>query len=230
MSLRLCAFLFFLAWITRRLLRCACASPRRYGRVDHTGRGGVELSKLSSGDAFLVQPVLGHVWSGPRCFDMWKRAVCGGCLWRACAGRIDPDQVIGAYYIAGVLLFLVFVEQSDVASDDQSQSESTKAGENAIPYRIFSTGALLLFLATVLYVFHARLGSGEFYHSFLPAVAVVGLILLGERDVPQTASSGRFRGLMRLVVPFSCGVLTPVIVFPGALREVGSGLASSFRA
>jgi len=82
-------------------------------------------------------------------------------------------------------------------------------------------------------VFHARLGSGEFYHFVLPAVAVVGLILLGERDVPQTASSGRFRGLMRLVVPFSCGVLTPVIVFlapyarSGAVGQFFSGVTSS---
>ena len=67
----------------------------------------------------------------------------------------------------------------------------------------------------------------------MPAVAVVGLILLGERDVPQTASSGRFRGLMRLVVPFSCGVLTPVIVFlapyarSGAVGQFFSGVTSS---
>jgi len=130
---------------TRRLLRCAALHQGATGRVDHTGRGGVELSKLSSGDAFLVQPVLGHVWSGR------AASICGSAPFAVvvCGGRVRGVsiliKVIGAYYIAGVLLFLVFVEQSDVASDDQSNPKAPKAGENAIPYRIFSTGALLLF-------------------------------------------------------------------------------------
>jgi hypothetical protein len=233
MSLRLCAFLFFLAWIPAVYyvaLRFTKALPAglitlvavawSYPNYPAAMPSWYNLFLATFGAAALLRYV-----EARRLRWLFVAGVCGGVS--------ILIKVIGAYYIAGVLLFLVFVEQSDVASDDQSNPKAPKAGENAIPYRIFSTGALLLFLATVLYVFHARLGSGEFYHFVLPAVAVVGLILLGERDVPQTASSGRFRGLMRLVVPFSCGVLTPVIVFlapyarSGAVGQFFSGVTSS---
>ncbi len=78
------------------------------------------------------------------------------------------------------LLFLAFLEQSDARSDVQTDArddESAEPNQSAIPYRVFSGSALLLFLATVVYVFHARLGMGEFYHFVLPSAVLVALIL-----------------------------------------------------
>ncbi|MGC1650971.1 MAG: hypothetical protein WA741_34530, partial [Candidatus Sulfotelmatobacter sp.] len=147
------------------------------------------------------------------------------------------------YYIAGALLFLAFLEQSDRQTDPPTgmvapknnarDHESARLLQNAIPYRLFSTGALLLFLATVVYLLHASLGMGEFYHFVLPAAVLVALILLGERNVRQTATGDRFGGLLRLVIPFVGGVLSPVIVFlapyarSGALVQFVSGVTSS---
>ena len=130
-----------------------------------------------------------------------------------CGGVSILIKVIGAFYIAGVLLFLAFLEQGDEQNDEQTDHESAETGKSAIPYRVFSTSALLLFLATVGYVFHARLGLGELYHFVLPAAVLVALILLGERNAREAAAGERFSGLLKLVIPFVCGVLSPVIAF-----------------
>src|SRR5271166_6487592 len=59
---------------------------------DHAASGGVELSELSGGDAFLVQPVLRDVWSGVVAALSGSAdaamAFCRGSLRRG----VDPDQ------------------------------------------------------------------------------------------------------------------------------------------
>ncbi|MGA7448459.1 MAG: ArnT family glycosyltransferase [Terriglobales bacterium] len=229
MSLRLCVFLFFLAWI-----------PAVYY---------IALRFTSAVAAGLIT-LTAVAWSYPNypaAMPSWYNlffATFGAAAllrylevrrarWLFVAGVFGGVslliKVIGAYYIAAVLLFLAFLEQSDLQSDH----EAAKAGKRAIPYRVFSASALLLFLATVIYLFHTRLGMGEFYHFVLPAAILVALILLGERNVRKTATGERFSGLLRLVLPFAAGVLCPVIAFlppyvkSGALTAFFSGVTAS---
>src|SRR5258708_23732932 len=109
-------------------------------------------------------------------------------------------KVIGAYYIAGVLLFLAFLEQSESSEEtseksSEADSQKSSAGEsskNSWPYRMFSVGALLLFLATLVNVLRTRLGMPELYEFVLPSAVVVGLILLGVRGV-RAGTAQRFR-------------------------------------
>jgi hypothetical protein len=225
MSLRICVFLFFLAWI-----------PAVYY---------IALRFTSALTAGLVT-LLAVAWSFPNYpaampswYNLFFATFGVSALLRhlevrkarwlfvagLCGGVSILIKVIGAYYIAGVLLFLAFLEQSD--------QEGSEAGKNAVSYRVFSASALLLFLATVIYVFHPRLGSGEFYHFVLPAAALVALILLGEGKVRGVATGARFGALLRLTIPFSCGVLSPVIAFlalyarSGAISQFFSGVTSS---
>lgn len=241
MSLRLCAFLFFLAWgpaVYYVALRFTTAIPAglitlvavawSYPNYPAAMPSWYNLFFATFGAAALLRYV--------ELRRMRWLFVAG-----ACGGVSILIKVIGAYYIAGALLFLAFLEQSDAQSDISGDFESSNSGDlktaaarqSSIPYRIFSASALLLFLATVVYVFHARLGVGELYQFVLPAATVVGLILLGERYVRHTASSARFVSLMRLVVPFGCGALTPVVIFlvpyakSGALVQFFSGVTSS---
>lgn len=143
-----------------------------------------------------------------------------------CGGVSVLIKVIGAYYIAGILLFLAFLEQSE------AQQAETQSEKRCWSYRIFSGSALLLFLSTLIFVLHHRLAVGEFYHLVLPAGAVVGLILLGERTAGGTAGK-RFAALLRTVIPFGCGLLIPVIVFlipyalSGSVSNFFSGVTSS---
>ncbi len=236
MSLRLCAFLFFLAWI-----------PAVYY---------IALRFTSAVAAGLIT-LVAVAWSYPNYpaampswYNLFFATFGAAALLRyldirkarwlfvagMCGGVSILIKVIGAYYIAGALLFLAFLEQSEVQSDVQSNAqgdESAEPNKSAIPYRVFSSSALLLFLATVIYVFHARLGMGEFYDFVLPSVVVVALILIGERNVRNAVSGRRFGGLLRLVLPFVGGLLTPVLVFltpyarSGALVQFFSGVTSS---
>ncbi|MGA2422654.1 MAG: glycosyltransferase family 39 protein [Terriglobales bacterium] len=241
MSLRICAFLFFLAWV-----------PAIYY---------IALRFTSAVAAGLIA-LVAVAWSYPNYpaampswYNLFFATFGAAALLRyldvrrarwlfaagVCGGVSILIKVIGAYYIAGALLFLAFLEQSDVQSSAQSDvqndephdHESTGTWKSAVPYRICSTSAVLLFLATVVYVFHTRLGMGEFYHFVLPSAMLVVLILLGERNVREAATGERFSALSRLVIPFVGGVLSPVIAFlapyarSGALVQFFSGVTSS---
>ena len=237
MSLRICAFLFFLAWI-----------PAVYY---------VALRFTSAIAAGLIT-LLAVAWSYPNYpaampswYNLFFATFGAAALLRyldvrkarwlfvagLCGGASILIKVIGAYYIAGVLLFLAFLEQSegqsDSRSDELSDPEAPQAGNAAISYRVFSTSAVLLFMATVIFVFRARLGTSEFYHFVMPAGVLVALILVGERSVRQATTGERFSRMLRLALPFTFGVLSPVIAFlvPYARsRAVGqffSGVTSS---
>ena len=90
--------------------------------------------------------------------------------------------------------------------------------QNAVPYRVFSTGALLLFLATVVHLLHARLGMAEFYHFVLPAAVAGGADPAGRTERAADGTGDRFNSLLRLVIPFVGGVLSPVIIFLRRMR------------
>ncbi|HSZ63831.1 MAG TPA: glycosyltransferase family 39 protein [Terriglobales bacterium] len=243
MSLRICAFLFFLAWI-----------PAVYSIA----------SRFVSSVAAGLITLLAVAWSFPNypaSMPSWYNlffATFGAlallryldvrklrwiCLAGICGGASILIKVIGAYYIAAVLLFLAFLEQSDLQNDDlktnypqsgeQTGHLSGKFTKAAYSYRVFSGTALLLFIATVVYVFHARLGNGELYQFVLPSLVLVAVIFLGERNAPNVASTKRFGRLLRLVIPFCCGVLAPIAIFlvpyarSGAVTEFFAGVTSS---
>ncbi len=228
MSLRFCAFLFFLAWL-----------PAVYS---------IALRFTSAPAAGLIT-LLAVSWSFPNypaAMPSWYNlffATFGAAAllrylevrkWRwlfaagACGGISVLIKVIGAYYIAGALLFLVFVEQG---GEDTSSCNDAEAGST--PYRIFCAGALLSFLTTVIYFFHNRLGNGELYDFVLPAVTLVALIFLCEGSICHTGTAARTRRLLELTVPFVGGVLAPIALFlapyarSGALRAFFSGVTAS---
>jgi len=232
LSLRICVFLFFLAWIPAVY----------YVALRFT-------SALASG----LITLLAVAWSFPNYpaampswYNLFFATFGAAALLRyldvrkarwlfaagVCGGLSILVKVIGAYYIAGVLLFLAFLEQSDAESIAPGDRESSR-GESAVRYRLFSTSALLLFLATVVYTLHSRLGISELYHFVLPSALLVALIVLGEKNLRGVAAGERFGALLRLVIPFAGGVLSPVIAFlapyarSGALAQFFSGVTSS---
>jgi hypothetical protein len=221
MSLRICVFLFFLAWI-----------PAVYY---------IALRFTSAIGAGLVT-LLAVAWSYPNYpaampswYNLFFATFGAAALLRylevrtrrwlfvagVCGGISILIKVIGAYYIAGVLLFLAFLEQSL----DQSKAEEGESSEGGWLYRVFSVGALLLFLATLVRVMGARLGQAELYQFVLPSAVVVGLILAGERSV-RAGTGKRFRTMFGVVIPFLFGVLSPVIVF--LIPYARSGMVGNF--
>ena len=236
MSLRICVFLFFLAWV-----------PAVYYIAQRL------VSPLAAG--FIT--LLAVVWSYPNypaAMPSWYNlffATFGAAAvlryldvrtrrWLviagACGGVSILIKVIGAYYIAGILLFLAFLEQSESHSDSRQgnvEGQGPKDGlKNCWLYRLFSIGALLLFMATVILLLRTKLGMNELYEFVLPSAAVVTLILLGERGV-RVRTGQRFRTIFRLAVPFLGGLAGPILVFlipyarSGGVAKFFAGVASS---
>jgi hypothetical protein len=224
MSLRICVFLFFLAWV-----------PAVYYIAQRF------TSPITAG--FIT--LLAVAWSYPNYpaampswYNLFLATFGAAALLRyldvrtrrwlflagVCGGLSILVKVIGAYYVAGVLLFLAFLEQSDSQDESQVQSgeknrslassptSSPNTSKGSWLYRLFSVGALLLFLGVVVLVLRARLGMAEFYQFVLPSAALVGLILVGERKV-RAGTGQRFRAIFRTVTPFLCGMAAPIIIF-----------------
>jgi hypothetical protein len=228
MSLRICVFLFFLAWI-----------PAVYS---------IALRFTSAVTAGVIT-LLAVVWSYPNYtaampswYNLFFATFGAAALLRyldrrmarwlfvagVCGGVSILIKVIGAYYIAGVLLFLVFLEQSEAGIeevDSERDRDEANTKNPAISYRIFSVGSLLLFLCVLLLVLRQRLGMSELYQFVLPSVTLVSLIFLGERGV-RAASKQRFQKLFRLIGPFFGGFATPIIIF--LIPYARSGAVSTF--
>jgi len=225
MSLRVCVFLFFLAWLPAFYsIAVRFASPISAGLI----------TLLAVAWSFPNYPAAMPSW-----YNLFFATFGAAALLRyvetrkarwlyiagVCGGVSILIKVIGAYYVAGALLFLAFVEQEDHEAD-----EATGA---ATPYRIFSASALFLFLASILYLLRSRLRAGEIYDFVLPAAALVGVILLSEIGIHNAGWAARFRALFRLLVPFLVGVLTPISIFllpyarTGSVSTIFVGVSSS---
>jgi len=241
MSLRICVFLFFLAWLPAvYYIALRFTSPIAAGAI----------TLLAVAWSYPNYPAAMPSW-----YNLFFATFGAAALLRyldvrtrrwlfvagVCGGVSILIKVIGAYYIAGALLFLAFLEQSENSGGESSEqssqtnSEGIAINESSMtnwPYRVFSGCALLLFLAMLLTVMRARLGLPELYHFVLPSAVVVVLILLGEARVP-VGTMQRFRTIFRAVIPFLCGVASPIVVFlipyarPGAVWKFLSGVTSS---
>ena len=225
MTLRVCVFLFFLVWVpVVYYIALRFTSPLAAGLI----------TLLAVSWSFPNYPAAMPSW-----YNLFFATFGAAALLRylevrrtrylfaagACGSISLLIKVIGAYYIAGVLLFLVFLEQGE--------HEPRESRDRDLAYRLFSAGALLLFLGTVVYFFHAQLGAAELYHFVLPPAALVGLILLSQGKVSTSAASDRFHALLRLLIPFAVGVLVPISLFlipyarSGGLRGFFSGVTAS---
>jgi hypothetical protein len=216
MSLRICVFLFFLAW-----LPAVYYIALRF--TSAIGAGAITLLAVSW--SYPNYPAAMPSW-----YNLFFATFGAAALLRylevrtrrwlflagVCGGVSILIKVIGAYYIAGVLLFLAFLEQSENSegSAEYSPPESAKgkSSTSSWTYRGFSAAALLLYLMTLVKVLSTRLGPPEWYQFVLPSAVVVGLILLGERNV-QAGTGQRFKTILRVVVPFVSGLAGPIIVF-----------------
>ena len=216
MSLRICAFLFFLAW-----LPAVYYIALRF--TSAIGAGAITL--LAVAWSYPNYPAAMPSW-----YNLFFATFGAAALLRylevrtrrwlfvagVCGGVSILIKIIGAYYIAGVLLFLAFLEQSESSensAEDSSQgSAKGQSSKTSWTYRGFSAVALLLFLMMLVKVLSSRLGMAELYQFVLPSAVVAGLILLGERNV-RAGTAQRFKTMLRAAVPFVCGLASPIIVF-----------------
>lgn len=129
------------------------------------------------------------------------------CLFIAglCGGLSFLFKVTGLYFIAGVLLFLVFREQVAPAN------RSTRAPETVL-YRIFLFGSLFLYEALLVILLRRAHTAKIFLYLMVPGLAIGAAIVLNEFFLVE-ARSRRFVSLFRELAPFAAGVALPVLLF-----------------
>jgi Dolichyl-phosphate-mannose-protein mannosyltransferase len=133
----------------------------------------------------------------------------------------------GLYYVAGVLLFLVFCEQS-LADDDQTASDKNKHGSTA--YSCFVAVSLALFLGFLARLVLPESDGSELVHFFLPSTALSCLLVARERGSSAAGSWIRFQRFFALALPFLAGAALPALLWfvfywrSGALQPLLAGL------
>lgn len=205
-SMRIPVFCFFLAWVPAVFyLASRVASPL----------GAVCATLLSVVWSFPNYPAPMPSW-----YNLFLATFGASALFR----YLDTEQrrwlyiaglfggasflikVIGLYYVAGVLLFLVYREQL------LNRSANSGRAFGSVLYRIFVVGSLLLFLTSIFYLIHPR-ESGRFVHFVIPVAAVTAVLIANERHPSSANSWRRFASLFRMIIPFLLGAMCPVAVF-----------------
>jgi hypothetical protein len=116
-------------------------------------------------------------------------------------------KVVGLYFVAGTLLFLVF------QAHEHSLATSGADARRGWTYTLFVGACLLAFCAALATVVGRQLHAAEVVHFLLPGALVAGLLIRNEWEQPAGESRTRFVMLARLVAPFLVGFGLPVALF-----------------
>jgi hypothetical protein len=125
-------------------------------------------------------------------------------------------KVVGLYYVAGVLLFLVFRAHA------QAREEAASNAPRGTAYALFVTAALATFVGALCVLVRRQLAAPELSQFVLPGTAIAALLVRNEWTQPAGDSRTRFRRLFRLLLPFLAGVALPVAVFLVPYMRSGS--------
>ena len=132
-------------------------------------------------------------------------------------------KVIGLYYVAGALLFLVYHAHAVIRARRHDD-------EHAVAYSTFVTASLVLFIAVLWSVVRRQLHGAEVVQFVVPGVLVAALLVRNEWTQPAGGSTERFGTLAGIVLPFLAGVALPVALFlipyarSGALGALTNGV------
>jgi hypothetical protein len=125
-------------------------------------------------------------------------------------------KVVGVYYIAAVLLFLVFRAHA------LSRNAMDRDPRQGRAYAAFATASLVLFVTALFGLVRARAHLHDLIQLVLPGASVALLLIHREWSIPGGSNRARFASLARLLVPFLCGVAIPIAVFVVPYLRSGS--------
>ncbi|MBA3671420.1 MAG: glycosyltransferase family 39 protein [Gemmatimonadaceae bacterium] len=124
-------------------------------------------------------------------------------------------KVIGLYYIAAVLLFIVFHAQ------ERARANARRDAAGGRGYTIFVSLSMLLFCVALFMVVRSHLHPMELIQFVAPGVLIALLLARGEWAYAEGESRQRFTMLARLLGPFALGAAIPVALF--LLRYLSAG-------
>ncbi|MFL5607921.1 MAG: glycosyltransferase family 39 protein [Gemmatimonadaceae bacterium] len=209
LSLRLALFAVFLAWVP-----AVYAIARRF------------LAPIAAGAVTL----LAVVWSVPNypgALPSWYNlflATFGVAAlfqhlddsrgrWLLIAGAMGGlsflAKVVGLYYVAGVLLFLVFHAHAHA----QAQANARADARSGYGYALFVSAGLLVFVYALSSLVRHQLYLPEIVHFVVPGALIALLLARNEWTLQGASDRARFAALAALAVPFLAGVALPIAVF-----------------
>ena len=125
-------------------------------------------------------------------------------------------KVVGLYYVAGVLLFLVFQAHA------LSRSAALAGVRRGKAYAIFVSACLLLFVLALVSLVHHQLFLAELVNFIVPGTLLAAWLARDEWTQPAGGSRARVSLLATLIAPFLAGVALPVAVFLVPYAQTGS--------
>lgn len=141
--------------------------------------------------------------------------VCGGLSFLA--------KSVGLCYVAAVLFFFVFREQTtkaEAAATSSETHESPRMRLDSPAYTVFVLPCVLVFLLLLvrlvlpLTFLGAGAAAGESVLFLLPAASLCLVLVGGELKSGHRAGSAlRFARLLRMCLPFGAGIILPMVVF-----------------
>lgn len=120
------------------------------------------------------------------------------------AGIAILFKITGLYAVAGGMLFLLFDEQSNQATDGKGRLSVFSA---------IVTGLLLLFCCALVLLVRAHPGPAAYYHFVLPGVVLSTLLIYRDRQSRHVPSISRVQALAGRMLPFLAGLVIPVTAF-----------------
>lgn len=136
-----------------------------------------------------------------------------------CGGLSMLAKVTGAYYIAGVLLFLLFREQC-IAQNLEGQDVAK--GRSTVYTALIASG-LAIFLLLLYRTIHRLPGAGGVFFFVLPAAMVAAFLLARELTGVPGSTAGRIGNLLGLGAPLLAGVAVPWGFFMLWYVQAGAG-------
>jgi len=164
---------------------------------------------------FGTAALLRHIETGHRRW-LFAAGVAGGvsCL----------IKIVGLFYVAAVLLFLVYRERTLV-----DPTAGRPGGWRWGAYPVAIGAGLTGLVALLVWLVHGQLAVSEVVHFVLPGATLAAFVAWGCASAEQGGRQ-RVAALLRLVAPFAAGFAIPIIAFvipylrAGAVAELWSGV------
>jgi hypothetical protein len=124
-------------------------------------------------------------------------------------------KIVGVWFIAAVLLFLIFVEQ-----DRRPRRADGRRGISA--YGVLVAAFALLCVAVVWSLIRTHPGGAELVTFMVPVMTVVGFVVFAETSADRGSLAGRIKTVLGLALPFLVGAAVPIALLAAPYVVTGS--------
>ena len=120
-----------------------------------------------------------------------------------CVGLSVLAKIVGLYFLAALLLFLLY--------EEQDRDQRREATGDSRPYRVFLLAGLALFVGALAGLLHGHRDLVAAMHFLFPGVGLAAVLVRRELRRTYAASAVRFGVLAGLLAPLLLGTALPLL-------------------